>query len=73
MGETTPKYQPGDVVRLKSGGPPMTVAHVRDPQRTLTGLQAYGCVWFDGFDPKDNEFTEDVLVAVPNPPQEGKP
>jgi uncharacterized protein YodC (DUF2158 family) len=32
-------FKPGDIVRLKSGGPPMTIAHI-------DGTEAY-CEWFN--------------------------
>jgi uncharacterized protein YodC (DUF2158 family) len=36
----------GELVRLKSGGPIMTV-WPRDPNRGATALQGETCVWFD--------------------------
>lgn len=40
MTDTTAPYAPGDVLRLKSGGPKMTVV-------TLEGDDAVACKWFD--------------------------
>ncbi|MGH0265140.1 YodC family protein [Sinorhizobium meliloti] len=37
------EFKPGDVVQLKSGGPPMTVSDV--PKGSAT---KYICVWFKG-------------------------
>lgn len=51
-----PKFKPGDVVYLKSGGPGMTVDGVAN------GM--VGCVWFDS-DGHDHErvFSEVLLTA----------
>jgi uncharacterized protein YodC (DUF2158 family) len=38
--------KPGDVVRLKSGGPPMTVEYVRK-DKASPGDSVIQCVWFD--------------------------
>jgi len=51
------QFQPGDVVRVKSGGPSMTIASV-DRERII-------CRWFDGKEPKDDDFDPTVLVKVP--------
>ena len=37
------KYKPGDLVRLRSGGPDMTVVSV-----TTEPSEEYKCSWFDG-------------------------
>jgi uncharacterized protein YodC (DUF2158 family) len=39
-------FQPGDLVRLKSGGPTMTVEQVST--RAMTGEPGVWCVWFEG-------------------------
>ncbi len=43
----------GDVVVLKSGGPLMTVDYIDD--------NFVYCVWFDGKEPKKQEFVSDIL------------
>jgi uncharacterized protein YodC (DUF2158 family) len=41
------KFNIGDVVQLKSGGPKMTVTHVGQMATGGTTLTAW-CAWFDG-------------------------
>jgi uncharacterized protein YodC (DUF2158 family) len=66
------KFQIGDVVRLKSGGPEMTVSHI-----TLKGsTQAFGpekheytsytCQWFAGSKAQHRSFREEILEPVKN-------
>lgn len=50
----------GDVVRLKSGGPRMTVKWVGEK---IDGVQAS---WFDGTDAREQNFTEEQLELAPN-------
>lgn len=51
-------FRIGDVVRLKSGGPPMTVTETPGPE-----TDTYHCVWFDGRgDYHSHHFEADVLV-----------
>jgi uncharacterized protein YodC (DUF2158 family) len=38
-------FKPGDLVRVKSGGPAMTVEQVA--ARAMTGEEAVWCVWFE--------------------------
>lgn len=48
----------GDVVMLKSGGPPMTITTPIQGSRN-----AFYCTWFDASGTaKDKEFPEDALV-----------
>ncbi|AFC22654.1 hypothetical protein [Aeromonas phage 51] len=49
-----PKLTPGDVVRLKSGSPSMTV-------ETVAGKQAM-CSWFVDQIPHHETFSEDALT-----------
>jgi uncharacterized protein YodC (DUF2158 family) len=52
-------FQIGDTVRLKSGGPRMTVHHVgRD---AASGAPSVTCKWFFGSDPKQADFHPDTL------------
>ena len=39
------EFNPGDVVRLKSGGPNMTVESVGE--RAMMGGEAVFCIWFE--------------------------
>lgn len=48
--------QPGDVVRLKSGGPQMTVTRV-------TGTEV-DCIWFFEYKPQSYTFNSAVLVKA---------
>lgn len=58
-----PAFQPGDVVKLKSGGPQMTVERWDEERR------AYCCIWFQGATKKRGYFAEPVLKnwSVDNP------
>jgi uncharacterized protein YodC (DUF2158 family) len=58
----TEKLKKGDVVRLKSGGPLMTVQQVED----RPGLQAVHCVWFSSHNPSPltNVFDGTTLEVV---------
>jgi uncharacterized protein YodC (DUF2158 family) len=64
----TPSFTEGDVVRLKSGGPKMTV--------TVIGANAYKdavwCQWFDGMNSKTERFKIKALemVQTPSPKEE---
>ena len=48
--------EPGDVVKLKSGGPPMTIAWI-------DGKQAW-CDWIDEGKPQGHKFYLSVLEKV---------
>lgn len=50
------KYQPGDFVRLRSGGPTLTV--------TSQDQEIVSCVWFDGNNIQKGEFHELTLERV---------
>lgn len=45
MSDEAIEFQIGDVVRLKSGGPAMTVTNVGEA--AMTGKQTVWCMWFD--------------------------
>jgi uncharacterized protein YodC (DUF2158 family) len=54
------KYEKGDLVRLKSGGPTMVVTHLHDG-----GI--YSCDWFVGEEiKKGDSFPEEALVPAPS-------
>ena len=40
------EIKPGDIVRVRSGSPEMTVSQVG--KRAMTGEESVWCVWFDG-------------------------
>lgn len=48
-------FAPGDEVRLKSGGPIMTIASVEDGKAL--------CMWFDGTKQFEKEYPFAVLIA----------
>jgi uncharacterized protein YodC (DUF2158 family) len=62
------RYKSGDVVRLASGGPAMTVLEYEedactyeDDGETLPGVM---CIWFaDRVEVEEHTFAEEVLVA----------
>ncbi len=54
------KFQPGDIVQLKSGGPAMTIAEVNTD--SMTGrFRGYFCEWFKGASKERAHFSEDTL------------
>jgi uncharacterized protein YodC (DUF2158 family) len=57
-------FKPGDIVRLKSGGPPMVVDEI-DKKQTPTII---ACLWFDGSQLEDGEFSPTSLVLVADTP-----
>lgn len=61
-------FKVGDVVRLKSGGPPMTVVLPEKPVQTQTG-GILGGIWCQWFSPKhgkahNNNFHPETLVLA---------
>lgn len=46
------EFSEGDVVRLKSGGPAMTIEFVNADGRVPRAM----CIWFDGSTTKSGEF-----------------
>lgn len=57
----TELFRPGDVVRLKSGGPKMTVTSMGDDGY---GKMKVWCDWFDGTRKMDNDFEPSSLAHV---------
>ncbi len=53
----------GDTVRLKSGGPMMTVQDIGD-YSSSGGEEDVVCVWFDGNKPMNEVFHQSVLKIV---------
>lgn len=54
------KFKTGDIVRLKSGGPDMTVQSYA--AEILEG-QVVHCRWFNGKKAESGAFREDMLIA----------
>jgi uncharacterized protein YodC (DUF2158 family) len=59
----------GDTVRLKSGGPIMTIMDIGDYGHSGTDDRAL-CVWFDGKNPTEKVFDLATLVRD-EPPKAG--
>ena len=58
-------FKVGDIVRLKSGGPPMTVVHL--PEADLPNLPGeFICTWFEGKRHHQKSFPAEGLEAAPN-------
>lgn len=60
--DESPRFSPGDVVMLRSGGPKMTVANVQDSG----SYPIYNCEWFDREtrELNDRPFRERTLTKV---------
>lgn len=56
-------FKDGDVVVLKSGGPPMTVSSVKEEGRNTI----YFCVWFKGASKEYAQFVEHTLQLYTPP------
>ena len=55
----------GDVVRLKSGGPDMTVSSVEAPSRWGYSVPMVWCCYFDGkWKERETHFPEPLLQIV---------
>jgi uncharacterized protein YodC (DUF2158 family) len=60
----THDFKKGDVVRLKSGGPRMTVAELGEG--AIHGQSLVSCTWFDERNnPHSQAFDPDVLEIAP--------
>lgn len=55
--------QPGDIVRLKSGGPNMTV----DLRHYTAAGPTWRCTWFAGETRHSEDFEESLIEKVPKP------
>lgn len=56
------KFNVGDIVQLKSGGPKMTVEKIG--AESYDRSQVY-CTWFSGSKHAQNDFNPDTLVMAP--------
>lgn len=61
------KFKKGDVVVLKSGGPPMTVDALPGEQHYRKADDEYWCEWFKGASKEAATFGEHVLQAYEPP------
>jgi len=52
------KFSEGDIVKLKSGGPNMSVREVKDSGKLIF------CQWFAGSNLKHGQFNEETLEIV---------
>ncbi len=55
------KYKAGDIVRLRSGGPEMTVKEIPNNRRYSNN---YLCQWFAGKKLESGQFNEESLEPV---------
>jgi uncharacterized protein YodC (DUF2158 family) len=59
------QFQQGDVVRLKSGGPWMTITALGGASGwTMSPAHAASCRWFDGRKPQETVFDVALLEKV---------
>lgn len=56
------EFKAGDIVRLKSGGPKMTVEKVGETY--MTGEQGVWCVWFEKIGNKQNVKQQETFSPV---------
>jgi uncharacterized protein YodC (DUF2158 family) len=56
------EFKGGDIVQLKSGGPPMTVLRAGD----MYGTKLVWCSWFDGATEKTGKFPPAALKIMPD-------
>jgi uncharacterized protein YodC (DUF2158 family) len=60
-------FKAGDVVRLKSGGPKMTVTQTG--KTAMLGEDAVWCVWFDGQKKFSDTFAPEALEPASHEPR----
>lgn len=53
----------GDICRVKSGGPNMTVAQTTHVS-VIPNFCRWWCTWFDGIQLRGAEFNDSVLIRV---------
>ncbi|THT96071.1 DUF2158 domain-containing protein [Lampropedia puyangensis] len=61
---TQPQYAVGIIVKLKSGGPEMTIQKANKDVMTHEFTGSYKCQWFAGKKLEDGIFPEDSLELV---------
>jgi uncharacterized protein YodC (DUF2158 family) len=62
------KFEAGDMVQLKSGGPPMTIDAIPDQSRGPYNHQdEYLCIWFKGATKDQGHFGEHLLQTYVPP------
>ncbi|HLX65290.1 MAG TPA: DUF2158 domain-containing protein [Planctomycetota bacterium] len=61
------EFKQGDVVRLKSGGPDMTVENIADYAVDRDAKQSVKCAWFQGKTLNREVFSLDMLEKVEKP------
>jgi uncharacterized protein YodC (DUF2158 family) len=57
------QFKVGDVVKLKSGGPKMTVTQIGED---MSGTMTIWCVWFDGTARIEGTFPFGTVELVPS-------
>jgi len=57
-------FKAGDVVRLKSGGPDMTIQFIENDTLRNNKTIVY-CSWFEGIKPFKGDFTTESLILAP--------
>lgn len=60
-------FKHGDIVVLKSGGPPMTVDKVPGDEGTFGSISEYQCEWFKGATSQHGSFAEHLLQKYEPP------
>ncbi len=67
------KFKAGEIVVLRSGGPPMTVEKVPGDKQDYTSspFTEYRCEWFKGASAQNGTFAEHVLDAYTPPAKPG--
>lgn len=66
------KFKVGDIVRLKSGGPNMTIQEIGQSLGLNRRWEAE-CVWFAGRKHQSATFDLDVIELAPSESEEGTP
>jgi uncharacterized protein YodC (DUF2158 family) len=55
------EFKKGDVVRLKSGGPKMTIDNVDNYGTSNKPSIRAACIWFDGGEKKEGNFSPETI------------